>query len=41
MAVSPYENLETRFAELHQISHAQAMLYWDEAVMMPPGGGPA
>ena len=41
MAVSPYENLETRFAELHQISHAQAMLTWDEAVMMPPGGGPA
>lgn len=41
MAVSPYEHLETRFAELHQISHAQAMLYWDEAVMMPRGGGPA
>jgi carboxypeptidase Taq len=27
------------FAELHQIEHALAMLNWDEAVMMPPGGG--
>jgi len=39
--MTPYERLEARFAELHQIGHAQAMLYWDEAVMMPPGGGQA
>lgn len=39
--MTPYAQLEARFAELHQIGHAQAMLYWDEAVMMPPGGGPA
>ena len=39
--MTAYEQLEARFAELHQIGHAQAMLYWDEAVMMPPGGGQA
>jgi carboxypeptidase Taq len=39
--MTPYVQLEACFAELHQIGHAQAMLYWDEAVMMPRGGGPA
>jgi len=39
--MTPYEQLEARFAELNHIGHAQAMLYWDEAVMMPPGGGEA
>lgn len=39
--MTAYTQLEARFAELHQIGHAQAMLYWDEAVMMPPGGGAA
>jgi len=39
--MTAYERLEARFAELHQIGHAQAMLCWDEAVMMPPGGGQA
>ncbi|MET0165935.1 MAG: carboxypeptidase M32, partial [Vicinamibacterales bacterium] len=39
--VSPYEQLETRFEELHHLGHTQAMLSWDEAVMMPRGGGPA
>lgn len=38
---SPYEQLETRFAELHDLAHAQAMLNWDEAVMMPRSGGAA
>jgi carboxypeptidase Taq len=38
---SPYAQLEARFAELHDLGHAQAMLNWDEAVMMPRGGGPA
>ena len=41
IAVSPYEQLETRFKELHHLGHVQAMLSWDEAVMMPGGGGPA
>src|SRR5690606_1979413 len=36
---SPYAQLEARFAELHDLGHAQAMLNWDEAVMMPRGGG--
>ena len=39
--MTPYKTLETRFDELHQLGHAQAMLSWDEAVMMPPGGGEA
>ncbi|WP_371515028.1 carboxypeptidase M32 [Methyloceanibacter sp. wino2] len=38
-STSPYAKLEMHFAELHQIEHAQAMLSWDEAVIMPPGGG--
>jgi len=37
--MTPYAQLEAHFAELHQLGHAQAMLYWDEAVMMPRGGG--
>jgi Zn-dependent M32 family carboxypeptidase len=41
LRVSPYEQLETRFEELHHLGHTQAMLSWDEAVMMPRGGGPA
>lgn len=36
---SPYAKVEMHFEELHQIEHAQAMLSWDEAVMMPSGGG--
>jgi carboxypeptidase Taq len=39
--VSPYKTLETRFAELHHLGHAQALLSWDEAVMMPRGGAAA
>jgi len=38
---TPYEDLETRFTELRRLGHAQALLNWDEAVMMPRGGGPA
>ena len=37
--VTPYEELEARFRELSHLSHAGIMLHWDEAVMMPPGGG--
>jgi carboxypeptidase Taq len=39
--ISPYEDLEARFVELHNLGHAQAMLGWDEATMMPRGGGEA
>jgi carboxypeptidase Taq len=34
-----YALLEQRFRELGDLGHAQAMLGWDEAVMMPTGGG--
>ncbi len=34
-----YSDLEQRFKELGDLRHAQAMLNWDEAVMMPTGGG--
>ena len=37
--MTPYEELEARFRELSHLSHAGIMLHWDEAVMMPPGGG--
>ena len=39
--MTPYEELEARFRELGLLGHAQAMLSWDEAAMMPPGGGEA
>jgi carboxypeptidase Taq len=31
--------LERRYRRLSHLSHAEAMLAWDEAVMMPTGGG--
>jgi carboxypeptidase Taq len=34
-----YHELEQRYRELAGLVHARAMLMWDEAVMMPPGGG--
>jgi carboxypeptidase Taq len=34
-----YQALEQRYRELGHLGHAQAMLGWDEAVMMPVGGG--
>lgn len=36
-----YAALHDAFAEIGRIGHARAILAWDEAVMMPPGGGPA
>ena len=35
-----YAALEQRLRELGSLGHAQRMLGWDEAVMMPVGGGP-
>ncbi len=37
--MTPYQELESRFRELGHLGHAQAMLGWDEAAIMPPGGG--
>ncbi len=37
--MTPYEELEERFRELSHLGHARAILNWDEACMMPPGGG--
>ena len=34
-----YATLELRLRELGSLGHAQRMLGWDEAVMMPTGGG--
>jgi len=34
-----YAALERRFREIGNLGHAQSMLGWDEAVMMPTGGG--
>ncbi len=34
-----YATLEQRLRELGSVAHAQRMLGWDEAVMMPVGGG--
>ena len=39
--VTPYEELETRFRDLSHLGHAGAILHWDEASMMPAGGGEA
>ncbi|WP_108125772.1 carboxypeptidase M32 [Saccharospirillum mangrovi] len=36
-----YASLEKTFHRLAQLEHAQAMLGWDQAVMMPPGGNAA
>ena len=35
-----YRALHRQFAKIGDLQHAQAMLSWDEAVMMPRGGGP-
>ena len=36
--MTPYEESEARFRELSHLGHARAILNWDEASMMPPGG---
>ena len=37
--MTPYEELEAWFRELSHLGHARSILNWDEACMMPPGGG--
>lgn len=39
--MNAYEKLEHHFRRISQLDHVQAFLGWDEAVMMPAGGGEA
>ena len=39
--MSAYQELERRFARHSQLRDVAAMLHWDTAVMMPPGGAEA
>jgi len=39
--VDAYQELETIFTKLAHLQHINAFMIWDEAVMMPPGGGAA
>ncbi len=39
--MTAYDRLTTRFARIATISEASAVLGWDAAAMMPPGGAPA
>ena len=36
-----YQALENHFEEIHHLGHAAAIIGWDEAAMMPVGGGEA
>ena len=36
-----FAELKTRLAEIHDLRRALEMLFWDQTVMMPPGGGPS
>ena len=38
---SPYQALEARFARLGTLQEAAAILHWDSATLMPPGGATA
>ncbi len=35
-----FAELKTRLAEINDVRHAQEVLFWDQTVMMPPGGAP-
>jgi len=39
--VKAFERLRERLAEVTDLSHAVSFLFWDERVMMPPGGSGA
>jgi len=34
-----FADLKSRLAEIHDLRRAQEILFWDQTVMMPPGGG--
>lgn len=38
--MTAYARLQSRFARIATVNEAQAMLDWDAAAMMPPGGAP-
>ena len=35
-----FDELKTRLAEIHDLRRTLELLFWDQTVMMPPGGGP-
>src|SRR5688500_11318185 len=35
-----FDELKTRLAAVHDLRRTLEMLFWDQTVMMPPGGGP-
>ena len=35
-----FAELKSRLAEVHDLRRAQELLFWDQTVFMPPGGGP-
>ncbi|MCH9769260.1 MAG: carboxypeptidase M32 [Gammaproteobacteria bacterium] len=39
--MNAYQQLEALFTKLDHLEHLSALANWDEAVMMPSGGGPA
>ena len=39
-APKDFVELKSRLAEIHDLRRAQEVLFWDQTVMMPPGGGP-
>jgi len=41
MSQTAYADLETRFRRIAVLGGAEAVLHWDAAAMMPPGGAPA
>src|SRR4029453_7615360 len=34
-----FDELKTRLAEIHDLRRSLELLFWDQTVMMPPGGG--
>jgi Zn-dependent M32 family carboxypeptidase len=34
-----FAELKARLAEIHDLRRSLELLFWDQTVMMPPGGG--
>ena len=41
MTGSPFDRLRLRLAEVNDLTKATTLLFWDQRVMMPPGGAGA
>jgi carboxypeptidase Taq len=41
MTASPFDRLRLRLAEVNDLTKATTLLFWDQRVMMPPGGAGA